>query len=266
MPENFRSPSKIAKRFKYLPAIFSGVKNWPQFMRNYAWGIKPEGPYILRNGAQLKINRALDHVPIIEVFLREDYGQIPDNSTILDLGASTGVFSIYAATNARNVKIFAYEPLKSFYELMLENVSANRQENNIRCFNLAVAADGRPRRLFIEGTAFFFPTLVGAPNDEQLCAIEVSCTTLAEIIESNELETVDLLKMDCEGAEYEILYQASDSCFHHIKEIRMEYHNLDQDGRNVESLKEFLIKHAYVITHLRANSLTNGSLWAKKVI
>ena len=36
--------------------------------------------------------------------------------------------------------------------------------------------------------------------------MEVPCTTLREIMESNHLEHVDLLKMDCEGAEYEILY------------------------------------------------------------
>jgi len=264
MSESFRSPSKVIKRFRYLPVIVRRVKNWAEFMRNYAWGIKPEVPYILRNGAQMKIGRAIDHVPIIEVFLLEDYGKIPDNATIIDLGANIGVFSIYAATQASNVKIYAYEPLKDFYELMLENVKANRKEENIKCFNLAVASDSLPRTLYVKGTAFFFPTFIAAQDDASQVAIQVPCITLSEIFETNDLKKVDLLKMDCEGAEYEILYNAPNACFQLINEIRMEYHNLDGNGRNVEGLKKFLAERAFAITHIKANSATNGSLWAVK--
>lgn len=265
MPQSFRSPRKVARRFKYLPLIAGKVKNWPRFMYNYAWGVTPKDAYVFRNGARLKLGRAIDHVPVIEIFLQEEYGVVPNDSTIIDLGANIGTFSVYAAVTARNVRVYAYEPLKAFYDLMLENVRANGCERAVECFNYAVAGDSKPRRLAVEGTDFFFPTLVGAEKEEGgVRSIEVPCVTLAGIVESNRIEAVDLLKMDCEGAEYEILYNAPPALFPRIKEIRMEYHNLDADGQNVEALREFLQSNGYAISLLKANTPTNGSLWAER--
>lgn len=268
MAESFRSPRKIARRLKLLPLVARKVKNWPSFMYNYALGLTPRGGYVFRNGARIKIGRGIDHVPIIEIFLREDYGKMPDNAVIIDLGANIGVFTVYATTTARKVTVYAYEPLRDFYNLMRENVELNRQDSTVECFNYAVASEATTRTLYVKGTDFFFPTLVGkeTSNGQESApeSIEVRCTTLADIIESNKLERVDMLKMDCEGAEYEILYPTPPSYFERIKEIRMEYHNLDTEERHLESLTRFLKKHGYRITHVQATSDTNGSVWASR--
>ena len=266
MSTNFRSPRKVARRFKYLPQIAGNVKNWPQFMYNYAWGVTPLDSYVFRNGAKLKLGRAIDHVPIIEIFFHKDYGDMPDNSVIVDLGANIGTFSIYAASTARNVKIYAYEALEAFYKLMVENVRANNCEQSIECFNYAVAGDTNTRTLFVESTNFFFPTLVDSEAKGMQKSIEVRCITLAGIFESNKIETIDMLKIDCEGAEYEILYNTPRAYFARINEIRMEYHNLEAEGRsNVEGLKSFLSEQGFRITFTKANTPTNGTLWASRL-
>lgn len=268
MAESFRSPRKIARRLKLLPLVARKVKNWPSFMYNYALGLTPRDGYRFRNGAQIKIGRGIDHVPIIEIFLREDYGKMPDNSSIIDLGANIGVFTVYATTTARNVTVYAYEPLRDFYNLMRENVKLNKQADAVQCFNFAVASEATTRTLYVKGTDFFFPTLVGkeTTNGQEKTQekIEVRCTTLAQIIESNKLQQVDMLKMDCEGAEYEILYPTPPSYFERIKEIRMEYHNLDAGERHLDRLTEFLKEQGYKITHVQATSETNGSVWASR--
>jgi len=240
------------------------LKSWPSFMYNYALGFVPRVAYRFRNGARLRIGRGVDHVPIIEIFLRQDYGAIPDGAVILDLGANIGVFSIYAATTARKVRLYAYEPMPDFFQLMQENVRLNGLDDAVKCFNLAVAADAADRELFVAGTDFFFPTLVPPKSEQAATRAQVHCTTLANILDANALAHVDLLKMDTEGAEYEIFYRTPPSYFDRIREIRMEYHNLDADQRNVQSLKQFLITQRYRITHEQANTPTNGNLWAKK--
>ena len=264
MAESFRSPGKIARRLKLLPLVRRKVKNWPAFMYNYALGLTPRNGYVFRNGARIKIGRGIDHVPIIEIFLKKDYGEMPDNSTIVDLGANIGVFTVYATTTARNVTVYAYEPLEDFYNLMKENVQLNRQTDSVRCFNSAVAGEATTRTLYVKGTDFYFPTLVGKESNNGQESIEVRCTTLADIIDANQLKRIDMLKMDCEGAEYEILYPTQVRYFERIKEIRMEYHNLDENERHLNRLKEFLRKNGYTITHTQATSETNGSLWAQR--
>jgi FkbM family methyltransferase len=267
MAESFRSPAKVARRLKLLPEVARHVKNWPSFMWHYALGLVPEKPYRFRNGARLKIGRGVDHVPVIEIFFREDYGAMPSDAVIVDLGASVGVFSVYAAATSRNSRIYAYEPMPDSYRLAQENVRINGQEQAIRCFNHAVGGEAGARDLYVAGTDFFFPTLLG-PDDTggnaQAEHISVHCTTLAEIIEANGLDRIDMLKMDIEGAEYEFLYGAPARCFERIGEIRMEYHDLDGERRNVDSLKRFLEERGFQVTHEQAVSATNGNLWARR--
>jgi FkbM family methyltransferase len=263
MAESFRSPAKIARRLRLLPKVARQVKNWPTFMYHYALGLVPARAYRFRNGALLKIQRGTEHVPIMGIFLRSEYGMPPDNATLVDLGANVGAFSVYAATVARNTRVYAYEPMPEAYRVMQENVHLNKMTEAIKCFNYAVAGTTAERELFITGTNFFFPTLIAPAQPQGTRSQPVPCTTLAEIINVNKLARVDLLKMDVEGGEYDILYQTPLSYLARIQEIRMEYHNLDQEEQNVRGLKHFLTSQGYTITHEQATSPTNGLLWAR---
>jgi FkbM family methyltransferase len=266
MVSSFRTPSKVARRLRLAPLAARKIKNWLRFVFNYAFGLVPDAPYVFRNRARLRIGRGIDHVPIIEIFLREEYGVVADGAVILDLGANIGTFSIYAAMSARDVRVYAYEPMADFYRLMQENIRLNRLDRAVKCFNLAVGADTRVRELFVESSTFFFPTLLAADDDRVSRSVRVQCTTLAEIFESNAFERVDLLKMDCEGAEYEILYGTPARYFNGIREIRMEYHNLRTERCNVEALGIFLRSQGYEISMARATSTAqaSGNLWARK--
>lgn len=256
-----RSPAKIARRLRLWPLAARAVRNWPAFMVHYALGTVPAGGYAFRNGARLKIGRGVDHVPIIEVFLRQDYGTPPDDAVIVDLGASIGVFSIYAAATARNVRVYAYEPMPPFFRLLEDNVRLNGRGGAITCVNAAVAGTAAERDLYVGGTSFFFPTLLPSTADASAPRTRVPCTTLDDVVAAHRLARVDLLKMDIEGAEYEVLYGAH-ACLERVREIRMEYHTVDQAERNLEGLKRFLTARGYRIARERADTPTNGTLWA----
>ena len=233
-------------------------------MFHYALGLTPDAPYRFRNGARLRISRGTDHVPLIEVFLRKDYGDVADAAVVVDLGASIGAFSIYAATSARNVCVYAYEPMPDFFHVLQRNVGLNRLESSVTCFNVAVAADRSTRDLFVGGPGLFFPTLVRPSHGFPVTSTKVDCTDLATVLDSNGLAHVNLLKMDIEGSEYDVLYGARPGVLDRVREIRMEYHNLDAERSNVEHLKQFLIAQRYAITREHATTSTNGTLWAKK--
>lgn len=264
MAESFRSPRKILRRLRYLPPAARKIRNWPSFVFHYALGLKPARPYRFRNGARLLIGRAIDHVPIIEIFLDEEYGAIPNGSIVLDLGANIGVFSIYATTTARDLQVYAYEPFAPFATLLRENVELNQKASAIRCFNCAVAAEPGKRSLQLAAEGFFFPTLIGpgasGPNETM-----VECTTLAQIIDEHDLARIDLLKMDCEGAEYEILYATPASHLQRVRELRMEYHNLDSPEHQIESLESFLIGHGFAVTQRRVSLASNGTVWFRRM-
>jgi FkbM family methyltransferase len=266
MSKTFRSPSKVLRRLRLTPLAARKLASWPRFMLNYSLGLVPSDPYTFRNGARLMIGRGVDHVPIIEIFLREEYGSVPDGATILDVGASIGTFSVYAGTGARAVRIFSYEPMPDYFSLMEGNIRRNRLDGTVKCFNCAVAADVGTRQLAVDSATFMFPTLTSTLQDGSARKMDIPCTTLADIIDTNNIDRVDLLKMDCEGSEYEILYGAPKRYFDTIREIRMEYHNIDSDRHNGKALAAFLSDHGYEIIMISPESGTqaSGNLWARK--
>jgi hypothetical protein len=51
---------------------------------------------------------------------------------------------------------------------------------------------------------------------------------------------IDILKIDCEGAEYPILYNTSPQVLSKVVTMVIEVHDLDQNDRNAGSLEKYL--------------------------
>jgi hypothetical protein len=75
-----------------------------------------------------------------------------------------------------------------------------------------------------------------------------------EIFEKNNIKICSLLKIDCEGAEYEILFNTTDELFRRIENIFFEIHPIKD--HLPEELKIFLTKKGYVLEV----SKTDGSV------
>jgi FkbM family methyltransferase len=239
------------------------IGDWPRFMFHYSLGLVPSSPYVFRSGARLQIGRGVDHAPIIEIFVRHDYGPVPDGATVIDLGANIGAFAIYAATTARDAIVYAYEPMAEFFRLLQHNVGLNGLASRVTCVNAAAAAGQASRALIVEPEGRLFPALaepglVGDPG------ALVPCTTLANVITTHGLDRVDLLKIDCEGAEYEILFGTPRAVFDSIGEIRMECHDLGVPGRNKAELRQFLESLDFTIVHDTPTSPGESVLWGRK--
>ncbi|MDP1710367.1 MAG: FkbM family methyltransferase [candidate division WWE3 bacterium] len=95
--------------------------------------------------------------------------------------------------------------------------------------------------------------------------ISVDCVTLKDIFKKHSLETLDLLKLDCEGAEYEILYETPPEILKRIKEIRLEYHLLPAKRANPDDLTDFLCRHGFALVRRRRDAPISGILWFSRL-
>lgn len=257
MAGSFRSPRKVVRRLAILPAARRELRSWVPFVVGYAWGVVPKRPYVSRNGGKLRIGRGVDHVPIIEVWLRRDYGVVPDGATILDIGASTGVFAVYAAASAPRSRVVSFEPMPSAFALLQANVALNGFGDRVQVHHAAVAPETGEIDLFVDG--LFFPSLV----KEGTSSVRVPAISLADLIERHAPDGVDLLKIDVEGAEYDVFYGAAPETLAKIAEIRMEAHDLD-DERSVAALRRFLVSAGFTITHDQPEPDGVVTLWARR--
>lgn len=245
----------------YLIPIIFKIENWYPFLLNYI-GFKNEAnTYRFRNGIKIKTHEGVDAATIAVIFIKKDYGNIKNNSTIIDIGANIGVFSIFAASTSQNTTVYAYEPMQTSYELLLKNIEINKLEKSIVPFKLGIASSKEKRKLFLASGGSPFHSIYSDKNEKY---IEIDCITLKDVFDKNKIKQCDILKIDCEGAEFEILYNTPKENFSKIKEIRLEYHNQKKEKYNIENLIKFLKNNGFKITYLRKYSEYSGNAWFRR--
>ena len=96
-----------------------------------------------------------------------------------------------------------------------------------------------------------------AQTDTQRDQIKVTCLTLGQVMDENGINKCDLLKMDCEGAEYDILYNCPPEYLQRIDQIAMEVHRGEKATQNIAALEAFFRQQGF-FTRRRPVSM----LWA----
>src|SRR5208283_3437662 len=135
---------------------------------------------------------AYSKITVDEVFHYNCYDVLPGElvgSTVIDVGANVGVFSIFAVMNGAK-QVYAYEPDPSNYDKLVDFVSGFK---NIKAINLAVVKPGLSQvYLSDSGT-----TICKVSETGDLAG----CTSLEELLRDIPGDDL-LLKLDCEGSEY----------------------------------------------------------------
>lgn len=226
-----------------LIRIVKNISNWPIYLLDF-FKLAGKGKinYRLRNGVKHVVRGGtFDWSIINEVWNHHDYTppgfEINKGSTIIDIGAHAGIFSVFAAYHAKNGRVFSFEPVPENYNMMLENIRLNGYDN-ITPINMAVSDEAGDSVIFLSGHNTGGHSLINRTPDNTK-KVEIKCDTLESVVNENKIDTIDFLKLDCEGAEFKILFNSSDAVIDKIQTISMEYHNLDDDN-NVNTLQSFL--------------------------
>lgn len=245
----------------YLPRICRQISNWPSYLWNYLSRRKQPAEYRLRNGFRLIDGTGTLAGTIAVVFVRREYGRLSDLRTIVDIGANMGSFTIYAAMNYPKAKIYSFEPEKRNFGFLRQNIAINSLEKRVYTFQCAVSSSPGQREMTIRTSPL--NTLVIENGESALQTVD--CVSLQSILKDQGLDTIDLLKMNCEGAEYEIFENCAPADFARLLNIRLEYHNLDSGKRNGDSLAKFLEKQGYRIERFTRYRGVSGFIWATRV-
>ena len=244
----------------YIPRICSLWSNWHEYLFNYVWrGCRPT-EYRMRSGARLMDDMGALPGTMAVVFVRREYGPLERFRTIVDIGAHMGAFAVHAAQSCPDARVYCYEPEQRNFGLLQQNIGINGLEDRVSAFRLAVGSTIGHRNLSVgESLSNSFHIIPDGASSQT-----VRCTTLREIFEGHQLDTIDLLKINCEGAEYEILESCSRADFDRIANIRLEYHNLKAPKKNGESLSRFLELRGYRIERFTRYLNKSGFIWAAR--
>ena len=189
------------------------------------------------NGKQLTFTKG----PELLHALQEIYGhqiylqELPQNAKIIDCGANIGISVIYLKSLFPDAHITAFEPDTSNFPLLeknvasfgLQNVTLRKEAVWIRNESLFFENNGSQDSRIVEGI-------------EQNNAIEVKGIRLKDEINSK----IDFLKIDIEGAEYEVIKDISDK-LSFVDHLFIEYHGKFDQGSNLVDILNIVTTNGF---------------------
>lgn len=207
-----------------------------------------------------------------EIFMTEVYADAiknisHDTPTILDVGGNMGYFALYSFLRKPDATVYSFEPVPKNFSYLKTN-KADHPAFDWALFNTAVSnqsgehdfyydEDYSPEGIDVSASLFSADRIQTVNKNHK--KIKVPVINLGEWMEENKIMVCDLLKLDCEGAEYDILYSMSDTCFKSIRYIVADVHQMSGNNENINDLATYLRTKGYEV-----NTVNQELLYARQ--
>ncbi|OEK05363.1 FkbM family methyltransferase [Roseivirga misakiensis] len=229
-------------------------------------GGKDTFSFRLKNGFQIDVPRKM-MPPFKESFFDRVYlknfpnGQLKtENPTIIDIGGNVGFFSLFMLSQFPKAKVIAFEPMPFNFQ-QLAHYQSTYSTLDWTIENKAVSSNRDGIKLF-SSTIDGFSTMASVFTDQGKGEeINVETVVFSDVIETYGLTKIDLMKLDCEGSEYAILYGMSDDQFDLVSNFSIETHPGQSGNQNHSALVSFLKEKKYDLVD-QMNSDGTGYIWA----
>ena len=211
------------------------------------------------DGRKIKIKHVFDDGDFPGVFINEEYKNVGvDSKIVIDIGASIGDSALYFLLRGAK-KILCFEPVPKVFEMLRENMLLNNLLTHVQLENVAVCGEAGSVNIddydgIIAG---------GSTLKEKKGGKEIKQITLDEVLESLRSDlniNQAILKIDCEGCEYDIFRFVNEKLLEKISVLVLEYHNGKQFLPNV------LIRNGFTILEVNRKTENVGIIMAVKTI
>jgi FkbM family methyltransferase len=199
-----------------------------------------------------------------------------EGDIVVDVGAHIGTYTIIASKRVGpNGKIVSIEADPGNFDVLNRNIQLNKLSNVI-ALNYAVYSKEKMIKLYLPGrggaqeSSYYtkYNTIMSdraAQGDEKF--VEVKANTLDYLLLSNKIrqEGVNWIKIDVEGAEYEVLKGAK-GILSKCTDITLliEVHNLSAGNILYEPIREFLSLYNFKIEFEKASESGERHIIARK--
>ncbi len=182
-------------------------------------------------------------------YLGSGYVTLNADSVVIDVGANIGDFAIMAARRCPAGRVIAVEPLRSAGRMIEAQARLNSLSNVTWVHAVLFDRNGTSAANRLNSQ---YDTAEGA-------AEQVASCTLPQLMIDLRLDRIDLLKLDCEGAEWDILPSA-EAVLPRVRQIAMEFH-CERDW-TVEKLANWLRSRGFAVQHTEGPGM--GLLWGRR--
>jgi FkbM family methyltransferase len=160
-----------------------------------------------------------------QMFYENIYGhlQIDNLNTVLDIGANVGLFSLYMA-NRGSKKIYAFEPTRKAFDQLSKVLGNNDKFTLIKKAIFNTNGKLKIKSVQDNSTISGFMKEAHEYTGNNVTEEEVDVITLNSFYTSENIKNIDLIKIDIEGAEYEVIAGLRDQEIVKCPRYIIEYH------------------------------------------
>jgi FkbM family methyltransferase len=170
---------------------------------------------------------------LVQNLIREEYGQLPTGfqpAWIIDAGGYIGDVSLYFLNQFPNAHVICLEPDPKNYVLAVRNLESFSDRVTL----LPKGLWSHPTKLSMAGA------YVGTQLSDRITGDEfaIEVCDMATLIEELQIDQIDILKLDIEGAEDHVLNKESETWLPKVKLIIVEFHGAVRRERGIEHLRQ----------------------------
>ena len=155
--------------------------------------------------------------------------QFKENAVFIDIGANIGSVSLYVDSfnkfreDANKIKVYSIEPEPHNFFLLKENIKNNPTEN-ITVVNNAIWYE--QKNVFITNRGGNSSIVDGGLTE----SVEVLAITIQDLVERYGIDEIDVMKIDIEGAEFDLIINTPPEILSKIRYLTLEF-DKSFDGR-----------------------------------
>jgi len=246
-----------------------------------------------------------------EIYVENEYLrhgiQIKNKDVIFDIGANIGLFSRFMTTQAKDLRIYTFEPVPVIFRILEENL--RNLPAQVKNYNIGLAETNKDAKInyypkvsadsaiipfdwdlkvnqYVDNydeiivkenpVAKIVPKFlrkrvvrIGLKNLYKAEIIDCKLRPLTDLIKENEIDIINLMKIDAENYEYQVLAGIKNNDWDKIQQITMEVHEHIEGGENLlNTLAEMLEDKGFqVVKGLdgRFSSMGVYMLYAKRL-
>jgi FkbM family methyltransferase len=204
----------------------------------------------------LQFYNGISNGDLFNIFYEKDYDFLPvKNRVVIDIGANIADSSIYfAMTGAK--KVIALEPFPKNFEIAQKNIALNGFTDKIELLN-AGCCGGQSKDMVLDASA----NGVCCQTMQSSLGSNIHFYTLRELINKYNIDSPAVLKIDCEGCEYDIILSNGKTMLDKFSHIQVEYHHGFRD------LNKHLVDANFAVSHTNPkyeNGMEIGWIYATK--
>lgn len=190
---------------------------------DFAWNIMDNELSFKANGKILKLVLKGNHGDINGIFLKEKYRNLQTRgSVIFDIGCNIGDSLLYFV-NSGAIKVIGIEPIKELYDLSLYNMSINNIKERVIVLNAFLSDSKSSISLPQSVTSGPGSQLEWLSNTSNQDKISVESITLDELFKLSPNEADKILKLNCNGCEYDIIKKENIPALSMFMQIHITY-------------------------------------------